>query len=357
MFARTIRSVIWGLLPAVAAVEAQPRTIASPTRAARTFAWTSWTRTMSAPPAMPSAFAARVASRRSSAGSPRTRPRVDFRLTPSRIGRPSRRKRSSPRTTSQVVLGRLAEAEPRVDDQVGPGDAEAEGPFDRALEVGDDLRHERRVARLGPVVHDHQRDAVVDRHLRAFTWRDDWNVDCGASRRSSACVDSRRQHDSLDQAPDGVPVTVCGVARSRAERRFSGRVAAHGLARIRIRRPGTDEAMDLGELPGNDEAYLRSWARYLQQVDPEAYEMTLDDSSIEGWDGEEVMRQIQCPTLLLQASPSLGGMMSDHDVQRACALLAHPVRVRFPTLGHALFIQNPEPILRSVTNFLESLEP
>ena len=156
--------------------------------------------------------------------------------------------------------------------------------------------------------------------------------------------------------PTGYP-SLFAALRDLARSGGSVEELAHGLARIRIRVPGTDEAMDLGELPGNDEAYLRSWARYLQQVDPEAYEMTLDNSSIEGWDGEEVMKQIQCPTLLLQANPALGGMMSDHDVQRACALLAHPVRVRFPTLGHALFIQNPEPILRSVTNFLESLEP
>jgi pimeloyl-ACP methyl ester carboxylesterase len=131
---------------------------------------------------------------------------------------------------------------------------------------------------------------------------------------------------------------------------------AQGLAKVRIRVPGIDEAVDLGELPGNDEAYLRSWARYLQQVDPVAYEMTLDGSSVQGWDGEAMLKQIQCPTLLLQANPSLGGMMSDHDVNRACALLARPVRVKCPTLGHALFIQNPEPVLRAVTNFLESLD-
>jgi len=29
--------------------------------------------------------------------------------------------------------------------------------------------------------------------------------------------------------------------------------------------------------------------------------------------------------------------------------------VKFRNLGHALFIQQPEPVLRAVTNFLESL--
>ena len=44
--------------------EPVPRTTASLMRAARTLASTSWTRTMSAPPAIPSAVVARVASRR-----------------------------------------------------------------------------------------------------------------------------------------------------------------------------------------------------------------------------------------------------------------------------------------------------
>jgi pimeloyl-ACP methyl ester carboxylesterase len=157
--------------------------------------------------------------------------------------------------------------------------------------------------------------------------------------------------------PGGMYPSLFAGLRDLARKGGTIEELARGLAKIRVRVPGSGGAMDLGELPGNDEAYLRSWARYLQQVDPDAYEMTLDGSSIRGWDGEALLKQIQCPTLLLQANPSLGGMMSDHDANRACTLLAHPVRVKFPTLGHALFIQHPEPILRAATNFLESLEP
>ena len=46
------------------------------------------------------------------------------------------------------------------------------------------------------------------------------------------------------------------------------------------------------ELPGNDEAYLLSWARCVRQADPDTYDMTLDGSSIEGWDGEAMLRGI-----------------------------------------------------------------
>ena len=130
---------------------------------------------------------------------------------------------------------------------------------------------------------------------------------------------------------------------------------AEGIGKIVLPIAGTDETITIRQLPGNDEAYLLAWARSVQQADADAYDMTLDGSSIEGWDGETVLRGISCPTLLLQGSPELGGLMSDADVALATRLLPHHTHVRFRNLGHALFIQQPEPVLRAVTNFLESL--
>lgn len=130
---------------------------------------------------------------------------------------------------------------------------------------------------------------------------------------------------------------------------------AENIGKIVLPVPGTEERVSIHELPGNDEAYLLSWARAVQQIDAEAYEMTLDGSALENWDGEKVLRGISCPTLLLQGSPELGGLMSDADVALATRILPHHTHVRFRNLGHALFIQQPEPVLRAVTNFLESL--
>jgi pimeloyl-ACP methyl ester carboxylesterase len=130
---------------------------------------------------------------------------------------------------------------------------------------------------------------------------------------------------------------------------------ADGIGRMLLPVPGGNESVTIRELPGNDEAYLLSWARCVQQADPDTYEMTLDGSSVEGWDGETILRGITCPTLLLQATQELGGLMSDADVALATRLLPHHTHVKFRNLGHALFIQQPEPVLRAVTNFLESL--
>jgi len=130
---------------------------------------------------------------------------------------------------------------------------------------------------------------------------------------------------------------------------------AEGIGKIVLPIPGSDDSIAIRQLPGNDEAYLLSWARCVHQADPETYDMTLDGSSFAGWDGEMLLRGIACPTLLLQASQELGGLMSDADVALATQLLPHHAHVKFRDLGHALFIQQPEPVLRAVTNFLESL--
>jgi pimeloyl-ACP methyl ester carboxylesterase len=130
---------------------------------------------------------------------------------------------------------------------------------------------------------------------------------------------------------------------------------ADGIGKIVLPLPAGSGSTTIAQLPGNDQAYLLSWARSVQQADPDTYAMTIDRSSLEGWDGEALLRGIACPTLLLQGTPELGGLMSDADVALATRLLPHHTHVKFRNLGHALFIQQPDPVLRAVTNFLESL--
>ncbi len=142
--------------------------------------------------------------------------------------------------------------------------------------------------------------------------------------------------------------------RDLARRGGSIEQIAEGIGNIVLPSP-SGRLVAIREFPGNDEAYLLAWARCVQQADPDTYDMTLDGSSIAGWDGATVLRGIACPTLLLQGAPELGGLMSDADVALATRLLPHHAHVKFQNLGHALFIQQPEPVLRAVTNFLESL--
>jgi pimeloyl-ACP methyl ester carboxylesterase len=150
-------------------------------------------------------------------------------------------------------------------------------------------------------------------------------------------------------------VSLFSGLRNLARKGGSIEQIADGIGRIDLQVPGTGEWVTIRELPGNDEAYLLAWARCVQAADPDTYDMTLDGSALEGWDGEEVLRGITCPTLLLQSNREVGGLMTDADVALAKRILPHHTHVYFRSLGHALFIQQPEPVLRAVTNFLESL--
>ena len=165
------------------------------------------------------------------------------------------------------------------------------------------------------------------------------------------------KHSEIHNSALGNPMYTALFSGLRDLAGSSGSVEsiAESIGKIALPVPGSDETISIRQLPGNDEAYLLAWARSVQQVDPDAYSMTLDGSSLEGWDGETVLRGISCPTLLLQGNPELGGLMSDADGTLATRLLPHHTHVRFRNLGHALFIQQPEPVLRAVTNFLESL--
>ncbi len=158
-----------------------------------------------------------------------------------------------------------------------------------------------------------------------------------------------------ERIPSPMYVALFSGLRDLARKGGSVEEIATGIGRIELPLAGLGESVFIRNLPGNDEAYLLSWARCVAQADPDTYDMAVDGSALEGWNGETVLRGITCPTLLLQASRELGGLMTDADVALATRILPHHTHVKFRALGHALFIQQPEPVLRAVTNFLESL--
>lgn len=155
--------------------------------------------------------------------------------------------------------------------------------------------------------------------------------------------------------PDSMYPSLFAGLRDLAAQDLSLEEMADGLSRVELKVPGLKEKVCIGDLPGNDRAAMLRWAPCVMQADPDTYAMTLDGSSFEEWNGESLLAHVRCPTLLLQASPELGALMSDADVAAAKRLVPDVRHVRFPTLGHALYIQQPEPILRAVNEFLDGI--
>ncbi len=138
-------------------------------------------------------------------------------------------------------------------------------------------------------------------------------------------------------------------------RRSSQQELARGIGKIEIRIPGFDRTLRIEELPGNPEPVLMEWARSAMLTDPQALAMTLDGSSFNGWDPAQILPKISCPTILLQGNPELDALLTDDDVKLALALLPNARHVKFPLLGHALFMQQTKPVLHAMLSFLGSL--
>jgi pimeloyl-ACP methyl ester carboxylesterase len=68
-----------------------------------------------------------------------------------------------------------------------------------------------------------------------------------------------------------------------------------------------------------------------------------------------VLAKIQCPVLILQANPELGGLMSDSAVEKIKGHVSHVKVVRFRLLGHALHAQRAQPVIEAVGKFLTSI--
>ena len=135
---------------------------------------------------------------------------------------------------------------------------------------------------------------------------------------------------------------------------------ASALADIAVRVPGQDAPVRYGDLPGMDAAHLRGWAKTLSQVDPDVAQYQAEGRMkeyVQKVDLDAALRRVTCPVLLLQGDPSQGGVISDSEKDHALSLLPDGLHVRLEGAGHNLGMDTWKvaPLLRAVTNFLESL--
>lgn len=107
-------------------------------------------------------------------------------------------------------------------------------------------------------------------------------------------------------------------------------------------------------LPFNDEVFLSWWARSLEMMDPEALEFATNGRLGESWN-PEFFRKICCPTLIIQADPKWGGLVTDRDINECKKSVPHTVHILLDNVGHSLHIHQPAPVLRALSNFLGSL--
>jgi pimeloyl-ACP methyl ester carboxylesterase len=100
---------------------------------------------------------------------------------------------------------------------------------------------------------------------------------------------------------------------------------------------------------------LRSLAKSLDQFDAEVLTQYHDKRMTRGYDPDELLAQVCCPTLLIQGDTARGAFMSDTDVQRATGLLADARHIRLDGIGHGLHVEDTARVAAALNDFHRSI--
>ena len=113
----------------------------------------------------------------------------------------------------------------------------------------------------------------------------------------------------------------------------------------------------LREIFGEGSPIIHDLAERLYLHDPDMLGMLIEDyeNVAAGYDMETMLPAILCPMLLVQADPSVGGALTDEEVQRALPLLADRTHMRFSGMDHALLYDPKGPPMVAVNAFLSQL--
>lgn len=128
---------------------------------------------------------------------------------------------------------------------------------------------------------------------------------------------------------------------------------AHGLAEIEVTGPGTKGPVKLGQV--RDATALRFGAKCLSRIDPEVLQPIVAGEWLRGYDLLELVSQVTCPVLLLQADMDAGGMLMEQNADLIESALADCSRIKLNGVGHLIHWMKTSAMLRMVTGFLESL--
>jgi pimeloyl-ACP methyl ester carboxylesterase len=132
------------------------------------------------------------------------------------------------------------------------------------------------------------------------------------------------------------------------------------LASLPVRMPGSGEMVRFADRPGVEAIGLRGFAKTLHMMDPGVLDYHATGRGreyLEGYDPAQIAAQIDCPVLLLQASPSKGAMMTERGIEIVTAGCKNAVHVCLDQAGHDLGLDAWEigPLLRAVSGFLDTL--
>jgi len=149
---------------------------------------------------------------------------------------------------------------------------------------------------------------------------------------------------------EGITSTPESIGYHRALRELAGLPIPEIADRLETMRP---------DLIGSIRAAM---APALHRLDPRVLDFHAEGrvrDLLGDFNGDYLLGQVESPTLLIQADPRLGAVMTDGYVSHALGLLSSGSHIRLEGTDHNLGLdrQSAEPLVDAVLGFLESLPP
>ena len=116
------------------------------------------------------------------------------------------------------------------------------------------------------------------------------------------------------------------------------------------------ERMETAGVDAPDIEVAQTTAAALRALDPRCLDDSLQDRSNEGFDVEQALSKISCPTLLLCGEPQLGSLVRDSDLKLFKSSVTHGTAIRITGAGHGIDRDQPgEAVLNHIVSFLDTL--
>jgi pimeloyl-ACP methyl ester carboxylesterase len=127
---------------------------------------------------------------------------------------------------------------------------------------------------------------------------------------------------------------------------------ARQLAEVEVGSP-PEAPLRLGDV--RDAGALRFMAYCLRDMDPQVLKPLVEGRWMEGYDTAQILADIRCPVLLLQADVACGGMLNDEQAARAIGQIADCTHVKLEGVGHLIHGEQCETALKLTCNFFHAL--
>jgi pimeloyl-ACP methyl ester carboxylesterase len=96
-------------------------------------------------------------------------------------------------------------------------------------------------------------------------------------------------------------------------------------------------------------------AQRLNNMDAEVVGVLLKHQHMENYDTDELLKQVDCPVLIIQGNRRQGAALTDDDAAYLLANLAQCRVVRIEEAGHNVHVIQPDKVTKEVIDFLESI--